>query len=62
MTLPLLAYLLIFALFGVAATYFVKFLYFHWYKNEIKPKFIIRALVCIAAVTVLSLVLSAFGY
>ena len=56
------AYLLVFALFGVAATYFAKFLYFQWRRQEMRPRYIIRALLCLLAIIVLSLLLSLFGY
>ena len=58
----LAAYVLVFALFGVAGTYFAKFLYFQWWRREMKPKYIVRALICILAVVVISTVLNVLGY
>ncbi|SFC83666.1 hypothetical protein SAMN02745724_02682 [Pseudoalteromonas denitrificans DSM 6059] len=45
-------YILLFALFGMSATYFVRFFYDFWFKNKMEISYIIKAGVC----TVLSVI------
>ncbi|MEM5552609.1 hypothetical protein HJP15_20835 [Pseudoalteromonas sp. NEC-BIFX-2020_002] len=54
MNILLIAYLLIFALFGTAASYFVRFIYAYWIKKQMPVQYIFKAGVCIVAVVVIS--------
>ncbi|ATC96252.1 hypothetical protein PTUN_a4015 [Pseudoalteromonas tunicata] len=46
----LFIYLLIFALFGMTATYFVRFFYSFWWQKKIEPKWLIRATICVVLI------------
>lgn len=54
MNIVLIAYLLIFALFGTAASYFVRFIYAYWIKKQMPMEYIFKAGVCIVVVIVIS--------
>ncbi|MGO2012751.1 MAG: hypothetical protein ACTJH9_08925 [Pseudoalteromonas sp.] len=54
MNTVLIAYLLIFALFGTAASYFVRFIYAYWVKNQMPIEYIFKACACIVVVIVIS--------
>ncbi|MBB1295404.1 hypothetical protein H5154_19130 [Pseudoalteromonas sp. SR44-5] len=54
MNIILIAYLLIFALFGTAASYFLRFIYAYWVKKQMPMHFIFKAGICIVAVVVIS--------
>ena len=47
----LFIYLFIFALFGMTATYFVRFFYSFWWHKKIEPKWLIRATMCVVLIT-----------
>jgi hypothetical protein len=48
----LIAYLLIFALFGTAASYFVRFIYAYWVLKKMPLAYIVKALICLVMVAV----------
>jgi hypothetical protein len=50
----LITYLIIFALFGTAASYFVRFIYAYWIKKEMPMQHILKAGMCIIGVLVLA--------
>lgn len=54
MNIVLIAYLIIFALFGCAASYFVRFIYAYWVKQQMPMEYIFKAGVCVVAVIVIS--------
>ncbi|MCQ8880099.1 hypothetical protein NQT69_19040 [Pseudoalteromonas shioyasakiensis] len=54
MNIVLIAYLIIFALFGTAASYFVRFIYAYWVKKQMPMQHIFKAGVCIIGVLVIS--------
>ncbi|WP_404342973.1 hypothetical protein [Pseudoalteromonas mariniglutinosa] len=58
MDIILIAYLVIFALFGTAASYFVRYIYTYWVHNTMQVKYIYKAGICILAVLLLSAVIS----
>nr|WP_247664847.1 hypothetical protein [Pseudoalteromonas sp. MMG010] len=49
-----MAYLVIFALFGTAASYFVRFIYAYWVKKQMPMNYIIKAGICVVLVLVIS--------
>jgi uncharacterized membrane protein len=50
----LIAYLFIFALFGTAASYFVRFIYAYWIQNKMPLEYIIKAAGCLIMVAIIS--------
>lgn len=58
----LLVYLVIFALFGMAASYFVQFIYTYWVKKRSEPKYLLRAGGCVLVITLLAFLLTLFGF
>jgi len=54
MNIILIAYLVIFALFGTAASYFVRFIYASWVLKTMPLKYIIKAGICVVLVVVIS--------
>ncbi|MBD1582737.1 hypothetical protein HC733_10635 [Pseudoalteromonas sp. S16_S37] len=56
MSLYLVYLLVIFALFGTSASYFLRFLYFYWVKRRIEIKFIWYAGGCALLVVVISVI------
>ncbi|WP_024611034.1 hypothetical protein [Pseudoalteromonas sp. TB64] len=54
MNIILIAYLFIFALFGTAASYFVRFIYAYWMLNKMPMKHIIKAGICVVMVVLIS--------
>ncbi|MBB1299433.1 hypothetical protein V6260_18170 [Pseudoalteromonas aliena] len=61
MNITLIAYLLIFALFGTAASYFVRFIYAYWVLKTMPMKYIIKAGVCVVLVVVISALIPYLG-
>ncbi|WP_213611582.1 hypothetical protein [Pseudoalteromonas sp.] len=53
----LIAYIFIFALFGTAASYFVRFIYAYWVKKKMPLEYIFKAGVCIFMVVVISVLI-----
>lgn len=58
MNIILIAYLLIFALFGTAASYFVRFIYAYWVLKKMPLDYIIKAGVCMIIVLLISMLIS----
>ena len=56
----LLAYLVIFALFGTAASYFVRYIYAYWVHNTMHVHYIYKAGVCIISVVIVSGLMTLF--
>ncbi|AQP99818.1 MULTISPECIES: hypothetical protein [Pseudoalteromonas] len=54
MNIILIAYLIIFALFGTAASYFVRYIYAYWVLKTMPMKYIIKAGICVVMVIVIS--------
>lgn len=54
MTIILIAYLFIFALFGTAASYFIRFIYAYWVLKVIQIKHIVKAGGCIFIIMIIS--------
>lgn len=52
----MLVLLFTFALFGMSATYFARFIYCYWIKREVKPAYIWRAGGCALLIVLLSFV------
>ncbi|MBB1379635.1 hypothetical protein [Pseudoalteromonas sp. SR43-2] len=61
MNITLTAYLLIFALFGTAASYFVRFIYAYWVFKTMPMKYIIKAGICVVLVVVISALIPYLG-
>tara|TARA_R110000772_G_scaffold163584_2_gene275021 strand:- start:12111 stop:12296 length:186 start_codon:yes stop_codon:yes gene_type:complete len=57
----LIAYLLIFALFGTAASYFVRFIYAYWVLNKMPMHYIIKAGICLVMVVIISALIPYLG-
>lgn len=57
MNITLIAYLLIFALFGTAASYFVRFIYAYWVKKKMPLGHILKAGICIVLVLLISVLI-----
>ncbi|TMO21526.1 hypothetical protein [Pseudoalteromonas sp. S4741] len=57
MNILLIAYLLMFALFGTAASYFVRFIYAYWVEKKMPLEYIFKAGVCIFMVVVISVLI-----
>lgn len=56
----LLAYLVIFALFGTAASYFVRYIYAYWVHNTMQVMYIYKAGICIISVVIVSGLIAMF--
>ncbi|KTF10273.1 MULTISPECIES: hypothetical protein [unclassified Pseudoalteromonas] len=54
MNIILITYLIIFALFGTAASYFVRFIYAYWILKTMPMKYILKAGICVLLVVVIS--------
>ncbi|MBE0358639.1 MULTISPECIES: hypothetical protein [Pseudoalteromonas] len=54
MNIILIAYLIIFALFGTAASYFARYIYAYWVLKTMPMKYIIKAGICVVMVIVIS--------
>jgi hypothetical protein len=50
----LIAYLLIFALFGTAASYFVRYIYAYWVQKDMLMAYIVKAGMCVVMVVIIS--------
>jgi ABC-type antimicrobial peptide transport system permease subunit len=61
MNIILIAYLIIFALFGTAASYFVQFIYAYWVKKEMPMKYIVKAGISVVLVVVISALIPFIG-
>jgi len=61
MNIILIAYLIIFALFGTAASYFVRFIYAYWVLKQMPMKYIIKAGVCVVMVLIISALIPFVG-
>lgn len=61
MNIILIAYLFIFALFGTAASYFLRFIYTYWVLNKMPMKHIIKAGICVVMVVVISALIPYLG-
>ncbi|WP_440054638.1 hypothetical protein ACSLBF_00175 [Pseudoalteromonas sp. T1lg65] len=57
MSVYLIFLLVIFALFGTAASYFVRFIYSYWVKKQVESRFMLNAAICAALIMFFSLVL-----
>ncbi|AXV63856.1 MULTISPECIES: hypothetical protein [Pseudoalteromonas] len=60
MDIILIAYLVIFALFGTAASYFVRYIYAYWVHNTMHVHYIYKAGVCIISVVIVSGLMTLF--
>ena len=61
MNIILIAYLIVFALFGTAASYFVRFIYAYWVKKEMPMKYIVKAGISVVLVVVISALIPFIG-
>ena len=57
----LVVYLFIFALFGMTATYFVRFFYGFWWQKKIEPKWLIRATLCVCMIGFSLIIMALLG-